>query len=163
MTKLTPFSSIRRPASKEPTLWDPFANLHDDFESLFDELSKGRLSPLATFKDKIQTPSIDVSETDDELKIEADMPGMDENDVEVVLSDNILTIKGHKNTEQEEKKKDYHLIERSSGSVSRSIALPFEADPDQIDAHFSKGVLTIKLPKPAEVQDKTHRIAIKGK
>ena len=76
-------------------------------------------------------PRIDVSETDTELKIEAELPGIDEKDVEVVLSDGRLTIKGEKKQEKEEKKKDYHMVERSYGSFARSIALPFEADPNR--------------------------------
>jgi HSP20 family protein len=105
-------------------------------------------------------PRVDVSETDTELKIEAELPGIDEKDVEVVLSDGRLTIKGEKKQEKEEKKKDYHLLERSYGSFARSIALPFEADPDQVKASFAKGVLTVTVPKPPEVKAKEKKIAI---
>ena len=84
-------------------------------------------------------PRIDVSETDTEIKIEAELPGVDEKDVEVVLSDGRLTIKGEKKQEKEEKKKDYHMVERSYGSFARSIALPFEADPDQGEGDVRQG------------------------
>jgi HSP20 family protein len=105
-------------------------------------------------------PRVDVSETDTELKIEAELPGIDEKDVEVVLSDGRLTIKGEKKQEKEEKKKDYHLVERSYGSFTRSIALPFEADPNQVKASFAKGVLTVTVPKPPQVKAKQKKIAI---
>ena len=90
----------------------------------------------------------------------ADLPGVDEKDVEVVLSDGRLTIKGEKKLEKEEKKQDYYLHERSYGSFARSVALPFEADPDQVKASFAKGVLTVTVPKPPEVKAKQKKIPI---
>jgi ribosome-associated translation inhibitor RaiA len=77
-----------------------------------------------------------------------------------VLSDGRLTIKGEKKQEKEEKKKDYHMVERSYGSFARSIALPFEADPGQVKASFAKGVLTVTLPKPPQVKAKEKKIPI---
>jgi HSP20 family protein len=106
------------------------------------------------------TPSIDVSETESELKIEVDLPGVEEKDVDLAISDNVLTIKGEKKAEKEEKKKDYHLVERSYGSFARSIGLPFEADSDKVKASFSKGVLTVTVPKPPEVKAKEKKIQI---
>jgi HSP20 family protein len=105
-------------------------------------------------------PRIDVSETDTEIKIEAEMPGIEEKDVELVLSNGRLTIKGEKKQEKEEKKKDYHVVERSYGSFARSISLPFEADPGQVKASFVKGVLTVTVPKPPEVKAKERKIPI---
>jgi HSP20 family protein len=80
--------------------------------------------------------------------------------VDVAISDNILTIKGEKKAEREEKTKDFHVVERSSGSFSRSLTLPFAVDPDQAKATFKNGVLSISLPKPPEAQAKAKRIAI---
>ena len=105
-------------------------------------------------------PRIDVSETDSELRIEAELPGVEEKDLEIVLSDGRLTIKGEKKQEKEEKKKDYHLVERSYGSFARSVGLPFAAEPDKIKASFAKGVLTVTVPKPAEVKAKEKKIPI---
>ena len=119
--------------------------------------SAGALPPVAGMG---EAPRIDVSETDAELKIEAELPGVDEKDLEVVLSDGRLTIKGEKKAEKEEKKKDYHLVERSYGSFARSIGLPFEADPGQVKASFAKGVLTVTVPKPPEVKAKEKKIQI---
>ena len=106
------------------------------------------------------TPSIDVSETDTEMTVDAELPGVEENDIDVTLTDNLLTIRGEKKQEKEEKKKDYRLTERSYGSFSRSMTLPFDADPNKIKAAFKDGVLTITLPKPPEVKAKVKKIAI---
>ena len=140
--------------------WEPFGSLRREMERVFEDFSRDfGWGPPAT-AGMAAAPRIDVSETDTELKIEAELPGIDEKDVEVVLSDGRLTIKGEKKQEKEEKKKDYHLVERSYGSFARSIALPFEADPDQVKASFAKGVLTVTVPKPPEVKAKEKKIQI---
>jgi len=140
-------------------IWEPFGSLRRDMERLFEDFSRdfGWGPPAAAGG---MAPMVDVSETDSEIKIEAELPGVDEKDVEVVLSNGRLTIKGEKKQEKEEKKKDYHMVERSYGSFARSIALPFEADTDKIKATFAKGVLNVTVPKPPEVKAKEKRIAI---
>ena len=141
-------------------IWEPFASLRRDMERVFEDFSRDfGWGPPATAGMAV-TPRADVSETDSEIKIEAEMPGVEEKDVEVVLSDGRLTITGEKKHEKEEKKKDYHLVERSYGSFARSIGLPFAADPDQVKASFAKGVLTVTLPKPPEVKAKEKKIQI---
>jgi len=141
-------------------MWEPFAGLRRDMERMFEDFSRDvgwgppALAGIGT------APRLDVSETDTELKIEAELPGVDEKDVEVVLSEGRLTIKGEKRQEKEEKKKDYHLVERSYGSFARSIVLPFAADPDQVKASFAKGVLSVSVPKPPEVKAKEKKIPI---
>ena len=105
-------------------------------------------------------PLVDVAETDDGLTVTAELPGMDEEDIEVDLTSNVLTLKGEKKAEKEEKKADYHFRERSYGSFSRSVAIPFDVDPDAVNASFSKGVLTIALPRPPEAKRKTKKIAV---
>jgi HSP20 family protein len=141
-------------------IWEPFGSLRRDVERLFEDFSRDSgWSPPAT-TGMAMAPRVDVSETDTELKVEAELPGIDEKDVEVILNDGRLTIKGEKKQEKEEKKKDYHLVERSYGSFARSIALPFEADPDQVKASFAKGVLTVTVPKPPEVKAKQKKIPI---
>jgi HSP20 family protein len=139
--------------------WEPFSSLRRDMDRLFEDFSRdfGWGAPAMRTG---MAPQIDVSETDAEVKIEAELPGVDEKDVEVVLSDGRLTIKGEKKQETEEKKKDYHMVERAYGSFARSIALPFMADPDKVKAQFAKGVLTVTVPKPPEVKAKEKKIAI---
>ena len=140
--------------------WDPFGSLRRDMERLFEGFSRDFGWAVPAGAGGTETPRIDVSETDGEIKIEAELPGVEEKDLEVVVSDGRLTIKGEKKAEKEEKKKDYHLVERSYGSFARSIGLPFEADPDQVKASFAKGVLTVTVPKPPEVKAKEKKIQI---
>ena len=143
-------------------IWEPFGSLRRDMERLFEEFSRewGWSPPAALGAGMVTSPRVDVSETETELKIEAELPGVDEKDVEVVLSNGRLTIKGEKKQETEEKKKDYHLVERSYGSFARTVGLPFEADADQVKASFANGVLTVTLPKPPEVKAKEKKIQI---
>jgi len=107
-------------------------------------------------------PAVDIVEKDDAYEIKADLPGMDEKGIEVKVSDGNLTIKGEKQDEKEEKKKDYYLRERHFGSFERSFAVPEGVDPDKIDAAFRKGVLTVTLPKKAEARKPVKKIEIKG-
>jgi HSP20 family protein len=144
-------------------IWEPFSSLRRDMERAIENFSRDFGWSPPALAGMAEAPRVDVSETDSEVKIEAELPGVDEKVVEVVLSEGRLTIKGEKKQEKEEKKKDYHLTERSYGAFSRSMRLPFEADPDQVKASFEAGVLKITLPKPAEAKEKTRRIAIGGK
>jgi HSP20 family protein len=141
-------------------IWEPFGSLRRDMERVFEDFSRDFGWGLPAAAGAGMAPRVDVSETDTELKIEAELPGVEEKDVEVVLSEGRLTIKGEKKQEKEEKKKDYHMVERSYGSFARSIALPFQADPDKVKATFAKGVLNVTVPKPPEVKAKEKKIAI---
>jgi HSP20 family protein len=104
-------------------IWEPFSSLRRDMERLFEDFSRDFGGGPPATGGMAMAPRVDVSESDTELKIEAELPGIDEKDVEVTLSDGRLTIKGEKKQEKEEKKKDYHLVERSYGSFVRSLAL----------------------------------------
>jgi HSP20 family protein len=141
-------------------IWEPFGSLRRDMERLFEDFGRDFGWGVPAVTGIGEAPRIDVSETDTELKIEAELPGVEEKDLEVVLSNGRLTIKGEKKAEKEEKKKDYHLVERSYGSFARSIGLPFDADSDKVKASFSKGVLTVTVPKPPEVKAKEKKIQI---
>jgi HSP20 family protein len=142
---------------------DPFAAFRREMERLFDSFGRDIGWPTGEGRTSAMAPSIDVIETDSELRIDADLPGVEGKDVDVAISDNVLTIKGEKKAEKEEKKKDFHLVERSYGSFSRSLTLPFAADPAQAKATFKNGVLSITLPKPPEVKAKAKKIAISSK
>ena len=87
---------------------------------------------------------------------------MTEDDIDVSVVDNVLTVKGEKKSETEKKEADYHMVERSYGAFTRSLTLPYEVDASKVDAKFDKGVLKITLPKPAEVKAKTKKIKIKS-
>ena len=107
-------------------------------------------------------PVVDVAETDTAYEITAELPGMEDKDVEVKLANGVLTIRGEKRDEKEEKQKDYYLRERSFGSFERSFQVPENIDTDKISAGFKKGVLTIILPKSAEAQKAEKKIEVKA-
>ena len=92
-------------------------------------------------------PRVDVAETEDKVQVSAELPGIDPENVDVSIAHDVLTISGEKREEREEKKRDYHRIERSYGSFRRSVPLPTEVDTDKAEAHFKNGLLTITLPK----------------
>jgi HSP20 family protein len=104
---------------------------------------------------------VDVAERENEYEITAELPGMEEKDIEVNVSDDLLTIKGEKREEKEEKKKDYYVSERRYGSFQRSFSLPDGIDANKIEAKFINGVLTVILPKTPEAQKKQKKIEIK--
>ena len=97
-------------------------------------------------------PAMDLFETEDAFVLKADLPGLGEEDVELELQDNVLTVSGERRFEHEIKREGYHRIERGSGSFSRSLTLPDGVDPDAIAASFDRGVLEIRIPKPEQTQ-----------
>ena len=105
---------------------------------------------------------MDVVENDNALEITTELPGVSNDDVEVTIVDNTLTIRGEKKAEKKEEKDDYRMVERSYGSFKRSLRLPFEVSADQIDAQFKDGILKVILPKPPEIEAKTQKVAIKS-
>ena len=149
--------------SREPERGDPFTQLQREVDRLFGEISRGVPAmrwPLAG--EGALSPSIDVSETDKSLEVTAELPGVEEKDIDVTLSDGFLTIKAEKKAEKETKEKTYHLVERSYGSVRRTISVPFDADPNKVEARFDKGVLKVTLPKPPEAAKKARSIKVKA-
>jgi HSP20 family protein len=107
-------------------------------------------------------PAVDVAEKDKEYEVTAELPGIDEKNVEVKVFNGVLTIKGEKKEEKEERKKDYRFSERRFGSFQRSFRVPEDVDTDKIAATFKNGVLTVSLPKSAEAQKKEKKIAVKA-
>jgi HSP20 family protein len=109
---------------------------------------------------------MNVSETDKELQITAELPGVDQNDIEITLTVGDLLIKGEKKSEIDEKKdersRSYHRVERSFGSFQRRLSLPYDVDADKVQASFKEGVLTLTLPKPSEVQKSAKKIEIRN-
>ncbi len=125
--------------------YQPFLTLQREMGRLFDEFSRG----FPTFGSTDLTPRMNITETDKEIELTAELPGLEEKDVNINVADNILTIRGEKQVEKEEKDKEYRLFERSYGSFSRSIDLPIGVDPDKIKATIANGVLKVSVPKPA--------------
>jgi len=129
---------------------DPFTALQQEIDRLFEGFSRG----FAGFPSRELMPSMDISETEKEIEITTELPGLEEKDIQLNVSNNVLTIRGEKRNEREETKKDYHLVERSYGSFTRSVQLPDGASADGIKAEMSKGVLKVTVPKPAPAQSK---------
>jgi HSP20 family protein len=105
-------------------------------------------------------PSVDVSETKNDLVVKAELPGMDPKDIDISLSDGLLTIRGEKKQEKEEKEENYHFIERSYGSFTRSVQLPREVKRENISASYKNGILKVVLPKSEEVKTKEIKIKV---
>jgi len=105
-------------------------------------------------------PALDVSETANEVIVKAEVPGMEPKDIDISLSDEILTIRGEKKQEREDKEENYHLIERSYGRFSRSIQLPRDIQSENIRAVYKNGILKITLPKSQEAKKKEIKINI---
>jgi len=154
--------------------WRPFESLRREIDRLFDDFDGGlRRSAFGrSFLDVAPfwrgelawpaAPAVDLAETEKGYEVTAELPGMDEKNIEVKFADGVLTIKGEKQEEKEEKKKGYYLHERSFGSFHRALQVPAGVDSDKIEASFSKGVLTVILPKTAEAQKAEKKIAIKA-
>jgi HSP20 family protein len=160
ITDLTPLKKKNgSPALRRPEL-DPFSQLHREIDRVFNSFltdwPSGMIlsrQPLGSFM-----PEVDVVETDKEFRVTAELPGMEEKELEVTFSDNGLTIKGEKHEEHEEEKADYYHSERQFGRFERTIPLPSEINPDKAKASFKKGILKITLPK--NEQARSHRKTI---
>ena len=138
-------------------------SLFRDVERVFEEFSRRPPFAVGAEAADLAGPKIDVAETKDAIDVTAELPGVEEKDIELTLANGFLTIRGEKKTERNEKdtSKNWHVIERSYGACSRSIALPFEPVSDKIEAKFDKGVLRVHLPKPPEVASRQLKIEIK--
>jgi HSP20 family protein len=147
---------------RTPTRWDPFEEL-DIFRgwSPFRELGWPRLSrALERGGRAVLLPAVDIAEDDDRYIVTVEIPGASKNDVTVETDDNVLTIRGEKKSEREEKKEQTRWVERCYGSFTRSFTLPANAQTERVAASFKDGVLTIEVPKRAEA--KPRAIAIKS-
>jgi HSP20 family protein len=175
MVKVKKSEKRAPPARREPFV-HPLATLRGQMDRLFDEFAGDWHMPSLRreffdwepFRAPLWSRDVvdvrfDLSETDKALEMTAELPGIDEKDVELVLSDGVLTLKGEKRAETEEKEKDYYLSERRYGAFTRSLRLPETVDTGKIEATFDKGVLRIVAPKRAEAKAKKKKIAIKAK
>ncbi len=148
-------------AEKELTPWRPFGELgtlRREMDRLWDSFFGER--PLARMWEREWAPSLDVSETKDNFVVKAEVPGIDAKDIDISLTGDVLTIRGEKKQEREEKEEDYHLLERSYGSFSRSIRLPAEVESTKIKASYKNGILRVTLPKSEKVKAKEVRIKV---
>lgn len=131
---------------------DILGSLQREIERVFNSFARDW--PSLDFRASGLTPSMDIAETDKDIEITAELPGLEEKDVQVNVADDVLTIKGEKKAEKEEKDKNYHRVERSYGSFYRSLQLPSGVNADAIKATLKNGVLRVTVTKPAAVQPK---------
>jgi len=169
--ELIPWRNRKRndkPVKAEPIESHPIAALHRQMDDLFDSFfgdfegfmqwpSMSRMEGL----DPVM-PRVNVSESDKEVRVSAEMAGMDEKDINVTLENNQLVIEGEKKSEQEDKSENYYLSERSYGRFHRSVPLPEGIDRDQVKATFKKGVLDVRIPKTEVAPPKGRKIEITG-
>jgi HSP20 family protein len=147
---------------------DPFLSLHREMNRLFDDVLRGTGLPAATGKQgqgrvgNFVNASMNVSETENEVRITAELPGVTEQDIDVSLDDDVLTIRGEKKFERTDDKENFHFVERSYGTFQRSLRLPFPVDPERVQASFENGVLTVTVPK-TEQQERSRRIQVQGR
>ncbi|MBY4628672.1 Hsp20/alpha crystallin family protein [Rhizobium croatiense] len=143
---------------------DPFLSLHREVNRLFDDVFRGSGSGLPSLRGVsgfgAGWPSVEISDTDKEIKVTAEVPGLEEKDIEVLLDDGVLTLKGEKRSETEDKEKQFS--ERYYGRFERRIPLGTEVKEDQVEATFKNGILTVRLPKTEKAQSQVKRIAIRS-
>jgi HSP20 family protein len=140
--------------------WDPFRDmvtLRDKMNRLFEDAyaHRGEEKEITA---SAWAPSVDIYESENELILTAEVPGIDEKDVEIKIEDNTLTLKGERKFEKETKEENFHRIERSYGSFYRAFTLPTYVDTDRISAEHENGVLKITMPKRQELKPRTVKI-----
>ena len=140
--------------------WDPFrdmVSLREKMNRLFEDVFTGRADDKE-LASSTWAPAVDIFETENELVMSAEIPGIDEKDIEIKLEDNTLTLKGERKFEKETKEENYHRIERSYGSFYRAFTLPNSVDLDKIHAEHENGILKITLPKRQELKPRNVKI-----
>jgi len=150
-------------------LWPPFETLRSEIDRLFDDFTPLSSRPLerSLFMRPVTAgwaiaPAIDVVEKADAYEITAEVPGIDEKQLDVKLANGMLTISGEKSEGKEDKQKEYHVSERRYGSFQRAFRIPDGVDANRIEATFVKGLLTVRLPKTAEAQKSERKVEIKA-
>jgi HSP20 family protein len=146
LKSLIPIGRDRGAARSDNAFMSPqreIARLFDDFSRGFPGFGNGKAELM---------PSMDVTEIDKDIEVTAELPGLEEKDVQINVADNLLTIRGDKQAEKEEKNMNYRLVERSYGSFERTLQLPEGVNTDAIKASIAKGVLTVTIPKPAQAK-----------
>jgi len=167
--------TTKTPTVGTPPGAQPLSMLRDDIDRAFDRMFAdwpkfGGLMGRGFFDDEplfakpgVAMPTVDVSEDEKAYRIEAELPGVDESDVDVTIKDNRLFLRGEKKSETEKKDANVRMSERQFGSFERTFELPDDVDSDKIKAEFSNGVLKLKLPKSTKGKSKERKISVKSK
>ena len=152
------------PPASTPDMWQSFRT---EMDRLFDRFAGWNMWPSGRMFDgngdgSALTPVVDITENDTAYEVTAELPGMTEKEIELLLSGEILTLKGEKRYEREQNDKNFHLSERSYGTFQRSFAVPDGVDRDKVSANFGNGVLTVTLPKTAKAMEQQKKIEVKA-
>lgn len=147
-----------------PSIWsrrgeDPFTTLQSEINRMFEDFGRPARESAGQ---AMLTPRIEVRETESALEVTAELPGIQQEDIQIDLQDDMLVVRGEKRFYKTEEKSDLHLSERAYGSFSRSIGLPFRADAGQVQASMTDGILKITVPKPQNGGKGRTRIPIGG-
>jgi HSP20 family protein len=165
LKSLIPWRNIKSnlPATRED-YFDPFVSLRREVDRMFDDFFSGfgGRSLQTAQRWPSLTPMIDVVENYNEVVVSAELPGLSEKDFDVTLTGDVLTNRGEKKAELEERSGETTYIERRYGAFTRTVRLPFDADNEKVDAKYDKGVLTVRVPKPADFQKPVRRIEVKA-
>jgi HSP20 family protein len=163
---------IKKAPPAQTTIPDVWQSFRSEMDRLFDRFGGGfgfpslrrmfDIEPAWRSSFSFSVPAIDMSEDEKTYKISAELPGLDPKDIDVSVTGDMLVLRGEKRQEKEEKDKNYHFSERGYGSFQRAFELPASVDRGKIGADFSKGVLTLTLPKTAAAQQPTKKIAVKA-
>jgi len=170
---MTWFPAVHGASASALRAWRPFEGLLREMDRLFEEFDRDLWrSPFRRSAFDIEpflrrglswsAPAVDIAEKNNAYELTAELPGLDEKNIEVKVVNGSLMIKGEKRDAKEEKKKDYHLQERHFGSFERCFSVPEGVDTDRIEANFKAGVLTVTLPKKPEAQKPEKKIEIKA-
>jgi HSP20 family protein len=162
LKSIIPWKKEERQVDRTREDGNPFSLFQRQMDSLFDDVfGRSSMEPWNEFRGRRFAPDIDVNETDKEVRVTAELPGLDEKDVELSLTGNLLSIKGEKKEEHEEEKGDYYRSERSYGYFERAVQLPEGIDADKAKANFKKGVLKVSIPKKPEAQSSRRKTELR--
>jgi HSP20 family protein len=162
------------PSAPAPSGWRPIETLRREVDQIFEDFDRGffrvpfrrsAFDVVPFFRPEISSgsvPAVDIADKESAYEIKAELPGLEPGNVEVKQSDGMLTIRGEKNDEREERKEDYYLSERQYGVFERCFEIPDGVDADKIAASFKNGVLTVTLPKSPEAEKAEKKIEIKA-
>ena len=158
---LIPWRDKSRVDVPRDDLYDPFVQFRREVDRMFDDFFGAERMQAWNGWETV-SPRIDLTDSNEELVVSAEIPGLDEKDFELTLAGDLLTIKGEKKVDHEERNGNRQYVERRYGSFSRSVRLPFEAADQNVEAKYDKGVLMIRVPKPSEIQQRIRRIEVKA-
>ncbi len=149
-------------APRERSLPSVFGRLRDEIDQLFDDITVPR--PMRTMFHLApgmgMHPALELQDRKDHYRLAAELPGMEEKDIDIELSDGVLSISGEKRDQSEEKSGDYLMRERSYGSFRRRLTLPGDIDPDSVEAKYRNGVLTVRIGKDRQAAERVRKIAV---